>query len=169
MALFTDRYDIDVTSSGKPIVIPISQYSTDFTWLLYLYSSHGAFALEEGTTARIRGRKPDGNVYTAECVLDTGLNRVAVTGDVQITAVAGDAVFEIVLYKDNKELATKNFIVRVERAAADKDSITSDSKVRELIDIEDNADEIIAAAEAVRVELSQYVSILGNTIVIGGE
>ena len=71
---------------------------------------------------------------------------VTVLGDQQMTVVQGKANYELTLYKDGKELSTSNFTVIVERAALDKDTPTSKSQTRELVEIEDNAEELIAAA-----------------------
>ena len=76
-----------------------------------------------------------------------------------MTAVAGKAVCEIVLYtgmparedaeasSDFTQLCTANFILFVERAALDKDTVRSGSEIKQLITVIDRTDELLAAAE----------------------
>lgn len=136
MAITITR-DLNVVSVGVPPVIHLSQYDSDFTLVFNLYASAGAFTMPTGTTAEIRGTKRDGNGYDAAASVSG--NTVTVTGDVQMTAVAGQNMFEIATYYNNKRLNTINFILDVERAALDADTITSESVLREL-------DAIIAGA-----------------------
>lgn len=63
-----------------------------------------------------------------------------------MTVAAGKAAFELTLYRSGKELNTANFTVYIERAALDKDTVSSKSQTRELSEIEDNAEELLAAA-----------------------
>ena len=76
-----------------------------------------------------------------------------------MTAAAGKAVCEIVLYtgmparedaeasSDFTQLCTANFILFVERAALDKDTVKSGSEIKQLITVIDRTDELLAAAE----------------------
>ena len=140
-------YDLDVVPNehnGKPLVVQLNQYDTNVILEFVLFASRGEFELEEGSTAKIRGTKSDGNAISEDATLEGNVVSVAVTQ--QMTAAAGDNRFEIVLQSEEKELNTANFILRIERAAMDKDSITSESVVRELVNVIDRTDEIIAAA-----------------------
>ena len=129
---------IDIISKGVMPVIHLSQYDSDFTLTFTVFSSEGTFTMPSGTTAEIRGTKADGNGYSAAGSVSD--NVVTITGDEQITAAAGWNIFEIALYKSSKRLNTINFVIDVERAALDADTITSESVLREL-------DAIIAGAE----------------------
>ena len=113
--------------------------------------------LPTGTKAEIRGTKPDGNGFSYDALI----NGKTVTADVteQMTAAAGKAVCEIVLYtgmparedaeasSDFTQLCTANFILFVERAALDKDTVKSGSEIKQLITVIDRTDELLAAAE----------------------
>ena len=135
---------LDVTPGSYPVRINLSQYDSDFTLVFQLFTSTGELTVSPNATASIRGTKKDGNGYSEAATISG--NAVTVTGDVQMTACAGENIFELVVTLDDKELCTANFILDVERAALDKDTIRSDSKIRELIDVIDRTDEIIAAA-----------------------
>lgn len=142
--------EIDIAPGGVPAYISLNQYDSLFRLSLTPFCSDGSVALATdgtGAVCTIRGTKTDGTIYTHTAAFDG--TTVTVYGDVQITAVAGRQVFEIVFWNadQSKELATANIIISVERAAADIDSVASDSVVRELYDIADQTDQIIAEAQ----------------------
>lgn len=157
MAL-TYQTRLSITPGNYPVVITLNQYDSDFTLIFDLYTSSGTLTIETGTTAAVRGTKPDGNGYSASATISN--NSVTVTGDAQMTAIAGDSIFEIVLSKDGAELSSANFILHVERAALDKDTITSQSVIRELIAVIDRTDEIIAASHTVEEAVDELNELL---------
>lgn len=145
MSMRTTSYKLDMVPGGVPTVVRLSQGDEDYTLVFELYASSGEFTIESGTTVRIHGTKPDGNGYSVDAVLDIENAKVTVEGDIQMTAAAGKGNYELVLYKGGKKLKTANFIIWTEHAALDQTSVASDSKVAELYEIENNAEEIIAA------------------------
>lgn len=146
--MITINTSIDVVSRGVMPVIHLSQYDSDFTLVFNIYASEGTFSMPSGTTAEIRGTKTDGNGYDAAGTVSG--TTVTITGDEQMTAVAGNNIFEIALYYNSKRLNTINFVLAVERAALDADTITSESVLRELDAIVEGAETATeAAAEAV--------------------
>ena len=152
----------------QPARVALSQYDDDFSIVFHLIAvkrgivppypstitNDTTFVCPSGTTAEIRGTKTDGNGYSASATVNVTASTVTVTGAKQMTAVAGDNIFEVVLYYSNKELSSANFILEVEKAAMDDTTIVSDSVVRELMDVIDEADDIIAAAQQVEDALS---------------
>lgn len=144
-------YDIDIVpglNQGR-VVVPLNQYDEDFYIEFHLVARTGIFVIENGTTAAIRGTKPDGNGFSADATVDAEHAIITVTGDQQMTVVAGTTQYELTLYCDGKELNTANFDIYVERAALDKDTVSSHSQTRELVEIEGRALDIIAAAQNV--------------------
>ena len=142
--MITHTFDLDVVPGSVPVVVHVSQYDDDVRIIFNLYASTGVLNIEQNSTVAIRGTKPDGNGISVECVLDGAAVTVDLTQ--QMTAVAGYAIFELTLYQNNHEMNTANFILDVERAAFDKDTLGSDSVIRELVNVIDRTDEIIAAA-----------------------
>lgn len=140
--------------ASVPVVVHVSQYDDDFSLVFNLFSSVGTFNLESGTTAEIRGTKTDGKGYSASASVNISSKTVTVTGNQQMTAVKGRNIFELTLKKSNKELNTVNFILDVEPAALDRNTIQSESQIMELLDVTDRADAIIAAAEEVEETLA---------------
>lgn len=145
--MITYEYDLNMSSGWIPLEFNLKQYDSDFTLIFNLFSNKGTLNVSSGTTVKIRGTKPDGRGFSASATISGSV--VTVTGDQQMTAVAGRVRFELTLTKNNKELNSATFIVNVERAALDLDTIPSESKIREIIEVAERADEIIAAAEHV--------------------
>lgn len=145
---------LNVAPGNYPEVITVNQYDTDFSIVFNAFTTNGDLVLESGTTVAIRGTKSDGNGYSAEATLN-GYN-VTVSGDEQLTAVAGDGIFEIVFTKNGKNLSSANFILHVEPAALDKDTIVSQSKIRELVNVIDRTDELIAAKNEIEAAVQQF-------------
>ena len=139
------EFDLDIVPGGRVPVIKLNQYDDDFTLKMNLYARTGELTVSVGSTVEIRGTKTDGNGYSEDCTISG--NVVTVTGDKQMTATAGKNIYEVVVKKSEKELSTTNFILDVERAAFDKDTLASESKIRELVNVIDRTDEIIAAAQ----------------------
>lgn len=137
MLTLTNR--IDMRPGAVPLVIHLGQYDSDFSLVFELYSSAGNFTVESGTTAMIRGTKTDGHAYDADTTIDISAKTVTVAGSEQMTAAKGRNVYELVLTKSGKVLSTANFILDVERAAMDADTITSESVLKELNAIIDSA------------------------------
>ena len=153
--MITYSYDIDMSPGGVPIFIHVNQYDDDFSIVFSLYSSSGAFSLVTGTEAVVRGTKRDGNGYSADCTIDTTNKTITVTGHKQMTAVAGNNTFELVLSRNNKVLSTANFILCVERAAMDAGTIVSDTVLKELNTIIAGADAATYAADMAEVAASR--------------
>lgn len=138
---------LNMAPGGVPPVIHVSQYDSDFTITFTLFSLFGGFTIESGTTAQIRGTKSSGTGYSADAVINISAKTVTVTGNAQMTAAAGQNIFEIVLKKNNKEISSKNFVLHVERAALDADTITDESVLKELNAIIEGAETATQAAE----------------------
>lgn len=137
MLTLTNR--IDMRPGAVPLIIHLGQYDSDFSLIFELYSSAGNFTVESGTTAMIRGTKTDGHAYDADATVDVSAKTVTVAGSEQMTAAKGRNVYELVLTKSGKVLSTANFILDVERAAMDADTIASESVLKELNAIIDSA------------------------------
>ena len=160
---------LDMTPGGLPPVIHRSQYDSDFSIVFTLFASTGTFSIASGTTAKVRGTKTSGTGYSATASINVTAQTVTVTGSQQMTAVSGRNIYEVVLISGTKELCSANFILDVERAALDMDTITDDTVAREL----DNLDQFVADAEsaATRAETAAatfvYTDAGDGNIVIG--
>ena len=165
---------LNMSPGGIPPVIHVSQYDSDFTIVFNLFSTVGDFTIESGTTAVVRGTKSSGTGYSADATINISAKTVTVTGNQQMTAAAGQNVFEITLYKNNKEISSKNFILLCERAALDADTITDESVLKELNAIIESADTATQAAEeaedaADRAEAAAQSLVIDPTLTLPGQ
>lgn len=152
---------LDMTPGAVPTVVHRSQYDSDFTLVFSLYTRTGDFVIASGTTARMRGTKTTGTGYSVPVTLDVSAKTVTVTGDQQMTAAAGSNIFEIVLYQGDLEICSSNFILQVERAAMDADTITDETVVPELEHLEEYTQQ--AAEQAAR-----SASVYAESWAVGG-
>lgn len=163
-----------MSPGGIPPVIHVSQYDSDFTIVFTLFSTVGDFTIESGTTAMVRGTKSSGTGYSADAAINISAKTVTVTGNQQMTAAAGQNVFEITLLKGGKEISSKNFILLCERAALDADTITDESVLKELNAIIESADTATQAAEeaedaADRAEAAAQTLVIDSTLTQEGQ
>ena len=159
---------LDMTAGRAMTVVNLSQYDEDFAIIFDLYMSDGTLNIQSGTTAEIRGTKRSGHGYSADASISG--TRVTVTGDKQMTAIAGRNEFEIVLICNGKEVNSANFILNVERAALDQETIVSKDVIKEIEDLNYLADEIPEAVELVRkaeewTQHPPYIGANGNWFV----
>ena len=165
---------LNMSPGGIPPVIHVSQYDSDFTIVFTLFSTVGDFTIESGTTAMVRGTKSSGTGYSADATINISAKTVTVTGNAQMTATAGQNVFEITLLKGNKEISSKNFILLCERAALDADTITDESVLKELNAIIEGAETATQAAEeaedaADRAEAAAQSLVIDSTLTQSGQ
>ena len=160
--MITYKYDLDIVTGSVPVIVPLKQYSDDCEIIFNIYSRLGTLVLEEGTTVAIKGTKPDGNGISIDAALSG--NQVTVNVDKQMVAVAGKSFYELVFSLNDKELITTSFILYVQRAALDKDTLVSGSVIRELVDIIDRTDEIIEAANKADTSCKRVEEMHGNVV-----
>ena len=170
--MLTITRNLNVYSSGIPQIINLSQYDSDFQLVFNLYTSQGALTIPSGTTAEIQGTKRSGTGYSAAATIAG--SAVTVTGDNQMTACAGANVFEISLKNNGKVLNTANFILVVERAAMDGDTIQDETVLKELQAIIDGVEDAEQAATdardaATRAENAARTLTIDSTLTQSGQ
>lgn len=150
MALVTHKFKLDLTPGASRQVLYTSQgdigrpFEADLYW-------NGSPWTATGTTASIRGKKPDDTVfdYTAT------VSGTAVTFETteQMTIISGPVECELVFSNDGDVIASANFVLMVEDSPYDPDA-PSESVIPGIVDlIEDTIggdvrDEVQAELEA---------------------
>lgn len=133
MATWTITRNLDVSPSPVPTVVKVKQYASDFALKFNLVSSDGTFTIAGGTSVYIRGTKTDGKGW--QLGGSRSGNTVTFSGTheqmQQMTAIAGKNKFEVVLKNGSKELPFATFILDVQRAAMDADTVNQ-SQIDEL-------------------------------------
>ena len=174
--MLTNTYRLSMEPGVPDLNVYISQYDVGKTLVFTLVNTATSASISSGVSVEIRGTKPDGHgfSYNQSSVVSYSYSnstaKVTVHVQGQMTAVAGKVVCEIILYKgtpattttpassDYQQLGTANFYLNVERAALDKDTIRSDSSIRQLIDVVDRTDELLEAAEDIQEAYQDYTS-----------
>lgn len=149
---------ISIIAGESPSPIRLSQYDSDVVIELEIYATEGVLEIEPETAVALKGTKPDGNGISIEGELTvktdkrTAISTYTATFDVipQMTAVAGVSKYKLSLTKDDKELNTGSFTIVIDRAAMDKDTLPSESVIKEIVDTMDRTDELIAAAKSIK-------------------
>lgn len=93
-----------------------------------LYSGEKPFSLPSGVGILVNGRKPDGTVFSYSAASFSG-NTVSVNVMQQMTAIQGDVLCELRLSVGAQEVGTANFILRVEEAPLNSDSVLSETEL----------------------------------------
>jgi len=149
---------ISIIAGEAPSPIRLSQYDSDVVIELEIYATEGILEIDPGTAVALKGTKPDGNGISIDGKLTVNKDKrtsavtYIATFEVipQMTAVAGESKYKLSLTKDGKELNTGSFVIVVDRAAMDKDTLPSESVIKEIVDTMDRTDELIAAAKSIK-------------------
>lgn len=149
---------VSIIAGESPSPIRLSQYDSDVVIELEIYATEGILEIEPDTAVAVKGTKPDGNGISIDGKLivntdkRTGLSTyTAIIGVIpQMTAVAGESKYKLSLTKDGKELNTGSFAIVIDRAAMDKDTLPSESVIKEIVDTMDRTDELLAAAKSIK-------------------
>lgn len=110
--MLTQTICLDMVPRGDRPTVHLNQGDADFVVVIKLIAPEEDFTVVSGTTATLRGTKPDGTSYTKGASINNKI--VTVSGDSNLTAAAGKGVFEICLTYRGKELYSSNFYIAVE-------------------------------------------------------
>ena len=133
---------VSIIAGESPSPIRLSQYDSDVVIELEIYATEGVLEIDPDTAVAVKGTKPDGNGISIDGELivksdkRTGISTYTAIIDVipQMTAVAGESKYKLSLTKDGKELNTGSFAIVIDRAAMDKDTLPSESVIKEIVD-----------------------------------
>lgn len=125
--------NLDLIPSGVKPVIYVNQYDSQAEAFQFRLNSGGAaFSVPSGATVLIEGQKPDKTAFTFAATSFSGQN-VIVDCAQQMTAVAGDTECELRIRMDTgggtEIIGTTNFLLRVEPAALNDDSVISETMI----------------------------------------
>lgn len=118
---------LNIIPAGIMPVVHISEEDKGYERQFLIFNGSTAWNVPEGVSATIRGTKADKLGVTETATVTTGSNLVSVTITEQMTAAAGDAVYELVFVDTNGlRVASINMIWRVKKDALG-DSVISES------------------------------------------
>ena len=148
--MITQTYKIDMIPTGTPVVVHISQYDKDARTLEFeLYSGGVAYTPAGGSTANIRGTKPDATVFVYPMTITGNVASIAL--EQQMALVAGDVPAEVQIVNSDGTINSANFIIRVEKGAIDESVTPSATELpifQQLVDDAEDARDAAILAEA---------------------
>lgn len=157
--------DLNLIPGGVLPVVNVSQYDEQNGSLIFnLYNGDVPYTIPANTSGLINGQKPDKNVFSYPVAALSG-SAITCNCTKQMTAVAGDVLTELRLRRGDEIIGTCNFILRVERAPLQDDSVISDTMIpliEQAVDIASNLADYIQqtldAASSASSSASQAVS-----------
>lgn len=144
--MYTQETNLNVVPSGVRPVIHCSQYDNNLSAIRFkLYKDNAEFSIPSGAAVIINGYKPDNTGFSYAASAISG-NMATIDMTQQMTAVAGDVLCELRVRTSNQIIGTLNFILRVEPAPLQDDSILSETDIpliEQAVDIAANLAEYI--------------------------
>lgn len=116
MPIQTQTVNLNLTPSGVPPIVHLKQYDTQSrTITCKVYDGTSAFSAPSGSTATIRGTKPDNTGFEYAATISG--STVTFTVQDQMTVLSGDIPAEIRIISDSQVIGTISIILRVEPSA----------------------------------------------------
>ena len=144
--MITQVTKLNLVPGGVLPRINVTQYDYGSRALEFIiYNGDQRFTLASGMTARIQGTKPDKFGFDYAATVSTANNKITANLTQQMTACHGDVLTELVILKNGERIGTINFILDVQKAGLNDETVVSDT---ELPDIIAQATEQMERAEA---------------------
>jgi lysophospholipase L1-like esterase len=143
---------LDLVPSGVMPVVYANQYDVGISRNFLLYNAGDVWNIPTGWSISCRGTKPDGLGVVAPVEFEGGVqsNLVTLKITAQMTAVAGDGIYELRLVQSSTHaVGTINFVLHVEEAALNDDTVISDSDVSYVETVLDQIQDVQAVANNV--------------------
>lgn len=125
----SQTFNLDLIPQGVPPIVHVSQYDKGQTWNIHLFENGVVFPVPSGTSAAVQGTKPDNTGFQYPAVISVGDNVVTFTVEQQMTVLGGQFECELVLVNGENQVATINFILDVEPATLDDDTVISETEL----------------------------------------
>lgn len=146
--MYTQITNLSVIPEGVRPVVPCSQYDNHLTAIRFnLFKEGTPFTIPSGAAVLINGYKPDNTGFSYAASAISG-NVVTFGVTQQMTAVAGDVLCELRIRTSSEIIGTLNFILRVEPAPLQDDTVLSETEIpliEQAIDIAANLANYIQA------------------------
>lgn len=161
----TDRIERDVYIFLNTYKEPIEM--TQGTNAIAIVFSFCDYDILQGTTANVFVKKPSGKAIQAPATVDPGTDTVTVNVTEQMTAEAGNALIQIQLRRNEKDLYTFNYPLLVSESATPILSENGSSFLDEYIR---RIDAAIAQALAAKKEIERMAAAgeFSATVTVGG-
>lgn len=144
--MYTQTIKLNMIPSGVPPVVHVNQYETQLNAFTFnLYKGTSVFTIPNNAAVLMNGVKPDGNVFSFAASRWSG-NAAVFNCEQQMVPLAGPVVCELRLRTATEIVGTCNFILQVEEAPLNDDSVISETMIpliEQAVDIAANLAEYI--------------------------
>ena len=120
-------FNLELIPKGVPPIVHVSQYDKGQTWTITVTENGIPFSIPAGTSVTVQGTKPDATGFQYAGAADD--STVTFIVQQQMTVLAGEYDCELVLVNGNDQVATINFILDVEAAALNDETIISETEL----------------------------------------
>ena len=120
-------FNLELIPKGVPPIIHVSQYDKGQTWTITVTENGIPFSIPANTSVTVQGTKPDATGFQYSGTASNSV--VTFIVQQQMTVLAGEYDCELVLVNGNDQVATINFILDVEAAALNDETIISETEL----------------------------------------
>lgn len=120
-------FNLELIPKGVPPIIHVSQYDKGQTWTITVTEDGIPFSIPAGTSVTVQGTKPDNTGFQYSGTASDSV--VTFIVQQQMTVLAGEYDCELVLVNGGDQVATINFLLIVEAAALDDETIISETEL----------------------------------------
>ena len=153
--MLRQTFDINMIPDSEPVIVRVNQYDIGMGRLVFnLYNGTIPYDPAPGSAVTIQGTKPDKHGFSYNASLSGSV--VTARLDQQMTAVAGDVRCQLVVTETTGKTGTFVFILRVQEAAVNDETIISDTEIPAIIDAAE------ANAERAEAAVSHYPKIVND-------
>lgn len=121
---------LNLVPGGVPPVLNVSQYDSAYDVHFTIYNGAQLFEIPDDVSIQFQETKRDGNGFTVGATKSAQTGQCYIWMQEQMSAVPGDQICELVLTNTTEDqIGTANFIMRVEPAALNKNTVISESEI----------------------------------------
>lgn len=121
----TQTFNLDLIPNGISPIVYVSQYDKGQHWIFNIVKENQLFTIPAYSTVTVQGTKKDGTGFQYPCTYSG--YQVFVTEEQQMTIYNGDVKAEIAIANGDDLIATLNFIIRIEPAPLNDDTVISET------------------------------------------
>lgn len=121
----TQEFNLDLIPNGISPIVHVSQYDEGQTWIFNIIKENQLYTIPSQSSITVQGTKKDGTGFQYPCTFSG--SQVFVTEEQQMTIFNGDVKAELVIVNGDNRIATLNFIIRIEPAPLNEDTVISET------------------------------------------
>lgn len=141
-------FNLDLIPDGIPPIVHVSQYDKGQIWKFNIIQNNTLFTIPQNSSVTVQGTKKDGTGFQYGCTYSG--SQVIVKEEQQMTVYYGDVKAEIAIANGDDLIATLNFIIRIEPAPLNEDTIISETMlplIEEAAELAERIPEVVGYME----------------------